>query len=225
MTVSPSPEETLARAVEVTAELHDMLPSQVLACEVSATAKVPFKVHALRGAMLLRLHDLSDAACSLFQAGRVIPGMILARAGIETAALLVVLRRKLEAALRERDVTVADDFLERALGGDQYFSGGYEPYRVRRAMEHVEKEQSFVKDIYAWLSEHTHPNRLGGAEGYSVYYRAERRIDFEFNADEVHSGEGHIAIVSAIRLAMEAHGRIEALLPEFISLCERDDQL
>ena len=208
----------MARAVELTAELRELLPRQVFAMEVSERAKVPFKVHNLRGSMLLRLYDLSESACTLFGDGRVIPGMILARAGIETAALLVVLRRKIEAALSQREVSVADDFLMRAIGGDQYFDGGHEPYRVRRAMEHVEKEQAFVKDIYAWLSEHTHPNRLGGAEGYSVYHEAERRLDFEFNAEQVHPGEGHIAIVAAIGLAMEAHGRIEALMPRFISL-------
>ena len=214
--------ELLARAVQTTAELKDILPKSDAAVSVSKQTKVPFKARVVRGTMLWRLHDLADAACDALRAGRVIPGMILARAALETSALLFVLGKKIRTSIDSHDIGPVDEYLRRLLGGSKYFEEGGEPYNVQTAISHVGKEDGFVEDLYAWLSEHTHPNRLGAADAYSTYDQQSRLATYQFNAEEVQPHEGCVGVMASIGLAFRSVDSIDVAMAAFVSLCETD---
>ncbi len=102
---------------EVLATMKEAAPAMVGFYDRSRTAKIPWKAEALRAALIHRCIDISGSACDLLENGRIVPGVILTRAAMETMALICTLAKKIQDTLAGTDLAEVDKFLVSAAIG------------------------------------------------------------------------------------------------------------
>jgi len=138
--------ETLLReANEFADELRQALVTTIRPADISPTAKIPFKVRMFRELLLHRVSDLSDAACSLYNKGSIVPAFVLTRAAFETMAALFYFNKKVEAAISVGKTDDLDTIAMNGLFGTKDKSKPFEAVNILTAIGHLEKKYPAFK--------------------------------------------------------------------------------
>ena len=123
----------------------------------------------LRELLTLRFADLAEGAILLAEAGHIVPGLTLARAALETMALLCRIDqlaiRYLNDSGEEKPFT---EFVEKTLfAGKLEEWEGSAPTNIVTIVQHIGKSVPAIARLYNVLSEYAHPNYHGLMGSYS----------------------------------------------------------
>ncbi|MHB8745633.1 MAG: hypothetical protein ACYC7I_03775 [Gammaproteobacteria bacterium] len=102
----------------------------------------------------------------LFEQRRLIPGVILTRAVVETVALTFSLHKQIESFLSSHDVAEFDNFLMLGLMGSRLPDSTHQATNIITLVKHVEKVIPGFEQSYNSLSEYAHPNWAGVLGAY-----------------------------------------------------------
>ncbi len=146
----------------------------------------------------------------------------MARALMETTALVFLLHKKMSQAILQRDVGALDDFLVRCLSGSRLGSGDPEALNVLTAIQALDKEPGAeqYKDFYATLCEFCHPNALGAFYAYADFDNATRGISFGHNRGLSKGGDIAFAVVFALEVLIAFAARIQEVTPTLVALAK-----
>ena len=106
----------IEEAESLAAALRESLPSGY---DIASISKIPFKIISLREALLFRMSELSDATLKLYLNKHFVASCILARAAMETTAILFWLHSRILKVISEQSVGDIDDWLMRGILGDR----------------------------------------------------------------------------------------------------------
>jgi hypothetical protein len=91
--------------------LESNLPKHLDAMAISQTSKLPWKALLCRECLSWRMAEITRSALDNFEKDKLVAGMILARAAVETTAALWYLCGKVAAAVESKVVGDIDDHL------------------------------------------------------------------------------------------------------------------
>jgi hypothetical protein len=211
--------------------LESSLPKRIDGMGLSPISKLPYKALLYREALIWRMAELSREALERFEKNKLVSGIVLARAAIETTAALWYLCTKVESVVTSGVLGNIDDYLMQLTMGNATEASATDsdaadpifprPVKVRAFLKQVEKEIEGFSHQYGILSEYVHPNWSGTALLYS-------KSDAEFGCtifgqnlrgeSTRNIGVGNLSV--ALLLFEKAYGRIGELMPRFIELCE-----
>ena len=182
--------------------------------------KLPSKIAGVLGALCWRGHDFATLACELFERQRVIPGATMARALMETTALVFLLHKKISHAILQRDIISLDDFLVRCLAGNRLESGDPKALNVLTAIQALDKEPGAERyaDFYTVLCEFTHPNALGAFYAYAEFDNATRELSFGHNRGLSKGEDIAFAVVFALEILIAFAAKIQDNTPTLVAL-------
>lgn len=165
--------EALDEARSLSERIAASLPKQVDAAALTRNSKVPFKVLSLRELLIHRVSALASAAVSQFEQDNHLAGVVLARAVLETVAMVFELHKQLAAWLDKRDDAALDSFAMNSLMANKWPEEKHQARSILTFVNHVEKTVPGFRHSYDGLSEYTHPNWSGvlGAFGEIDYER------------------------------------------------------
>jgi hypothetical protein len=222
--------DLLAESKRLCRELEQFLPSKHTPPRIATldsihghhTIKLPSKIAGALGALCWRAHDFATLACELFERQRVVPGATMARALMETTALVFLLHKKMSTAILQRDVAPLDDFLVRCLAGNRLDSGDPKALNVLTAIQALDKEPGAERyeEFYAVLCEFTHPNALGTFYAYAEFDNATRRISFGHNRGFSKGEDIAFAVVFALEVMIAFIARIQVCTPTLVALAK-----
>jgi len=161
------PEPTLEDLRSAASALQSSLPASVHAGGLTVKSKLPFKVVALREVIIHRMAALATSAVLLLDANQPLSAAILARAALETTALLHGLSQALERFLVTKDAVVLDEFLMKGLVGTRWKDAPVQATNVLTLVDRLEKEMPGFREVYDELCEYAHPNWSGLAGAFS----------------------------------------------------------
>ena len=168
------PEEALAEAREISAELNASLPAVVPAGGLTLKSKLPFKAVSIRELLIHRVAALSRSAVAHLENEDVVPGIVLTRAIVETVAVLYCLNQRLEkflAAPSEAEEDALDDFLMKSLVGARWEDHPVQAQNILTFIDKVSKEIESFRESYDVLSEYAHPNWSGMLGSFGEFNR------------------------------------------------------
>src|SRR5258708_1364154 len=110
-------EEILAEVKEFAVRLTASLPDRIQISALTFKSKLPFKALAIRELLIHRVSELASSAVENFEIGRVVSGIALTRAVMETGALIFELHRRVTQFLVDKNVEQFDSFLMISLMG------------------------------------------------------------------------------------------------------------
>src|SRR5258708_25253003 len=93
------------------AAFDSRLPVRISAMDVSPTSKLPYKVLLYREALIWRMVELGRAAFEDFGKGKLVAGIVLTRAAVETSAALWYLCAQVEGVVAAKNVGDVDEYL------------------------------------------------------------------------------------------------------------------
>lgn len=161
MSESPEHAEMLSEAKQLADLIASALPAKIEIAALSLNSKIPFKALSLRELLIHRVSELATPAVELFEQRRLIPGVILTRAVIETVALTFSLHKQIESYFRSYDADALDDFLMLSLMASRLPDSAHQATNIITLVKHVEKKIPGFEQTYNSLSEYTHPNWAG----------------------------------------------------------------
>lgn len=176
--------------------------------------------------------ELGRAAFDSFTGDKLVSGIVLTRAAVETSAALWYLCAKVAAVVESKAIGDIDDYLMKLLMGTA--AGAPEntasptdeilprPVRVGEFLKAVEKDIPGFSYQYGILTEYTHPNWAGTGLLYSKNDIENRVTDFGQNirsaANTMRIGVGNLSV--ALNMFERSYNRIADLMPNFTALCE-----
>lgn len=156
---------SLKRAKQAANGLAGSLAYQIPIAALPMVSKIPFKVVSLRELLAHRASALASPAVALFEAGNIVSGILLARALLETVAMLTDLDAELAKFLSVRDEGKFDEFLMNQLFANRQGSKGemaaYQTKGVMYSVDRLDKITKGIRFTYDALSEYCHPNWSG----------------------------------------------------------------
>jgi len=161
MSESPEHTEMLSEAKQLADLIASSLPAKIEIAALSLNSKIPFKALSLRELLIHRVSELATPAVELFEQRRLIPGVILTRAVVETVALTFSLHKQIESFLSSHDVAAFDNFLMLSLMGSRLPDSTHQATNIITLVKHVEKVIPGFEQSYNSLSEYAHPNWAG----------------------------------------------------------------
>jgi hypothetical protein len=208
------------------------LPKRVDAMAVSPTSKLPFKALLYREALIWRMVELGRGAFESFGEDRLVSGIVLTRAAVETCAALWYLCAKVATAVESNAVGDIDDYLMKLAMGTATDAPRTaasptdvirpRPVKINAFLKQVEKDIEGFSHQYGILSEYAHPNWAGTALLYSKHDMENRVTHFGQNIRRAEStkliGVGNLSV--ALRMFEARYNRITDLIPAFTKLCE-----
>jgi hypothetical protein len=209
------------------------LPNRVDAMAVSPISKLPVKVLLYSESLMWRLVELGRAAFENFAADKLVAGIVLTRAVVETSAALWYLCSKVVAAVDSDDVGNIDEYLMKMNVGTATGNTAQDslpsteqlprPIRVGSFLEQIEKDIEGFSHQYGMLSEYAHPNWAGTVLLYSKTDMETRVTDFGQNLRKADSTKqlGVMNLNVALELFESSYNRISDVIPAFVALCER----
>jgi hypothetical protein len=167
-------------------------------------SKVAWKFAMLRQGLTYRLVDLAEGAIREWNESRYLSAMILARACLETGALLHSIVTRMRAALDKRDLTGLNDLAETEMIGSRLQKwideDGYKSTNVLTAIDHLDKQLDGARDFYEQISEAAHPNGRGTVQFYAKADRATAEVDF---SPRMHSPDHMFDMVQGAMIVIE----------------------
>ncbi len=144
-------------------------PTKVPVTAFSLKSKIPHKTISLREILFMRELDLTTEALTLFERGRHVPAMVLTRAAMESAALLIFLDIQVSDFLQNQENTKLNTFLEKSLLGSRDQSTEREAINILTVINRVDRMHNSYRHMYDQLSEFTHPNSYGTLGSYGNF--------------------------------------------------------
>lgn len=217
---------------ESLAMLESNLPRQVDGFALSQKSKVPWKVLLYREALIWRIVELGRSALESFLSDRLVSGVVLTRAAVETSAALWYLSAKVDAVVDSKMVGDVDEYLMKlamgtATGWPETDSSGDvlampRPIKIGAFLKQVEKDIEGFSHQYGVLSEYAHPNCAGTVLLYSSTNKQKAITDFGQNMRKAENAKavGVVNLSVALKMFQTKYNRISDLIPAFISVCE-----
>lgn len=208
------------------------LPKRVDAMAVSPTSRLPFKVLLYREALIWRIVELGREAFENFVEDRLVSGIVLTRAAVETSAALWYLCAKVAAVVDSKAVGDVDEYLMKMVMGTSTGAPKTSasptdvilprPVKVSAFLKQVDKDIEGFSHQYGILSEYSHPNWAGTSLLYSKDDTESRVTYFGQNIRRAESTKrvGVLNLSVALEMFERSYNRISDLLPAFITLCE-----
>lgn len=162
-------------------QLEGYRTSSFPAIEKKPGAKLMRMAAIWKSALAYRLVDVADAAVSLIDSGRLVPGCILARSALETVAGVHMLGKRISATKEVEQFEGLVDFLAKATFGSRDASSSLKALNVLTMLGHLDKKYEITQAQYDHLSEYTHPNLKGGLMAYSDIDQKDLRTEFGIN--------------------------------------------
>jgi hypothetical protein len=212
--------------------LETNLPRQVDGYALSQKSKLPWKVLLYREALIWRIVELGRSALESILDDRLVSGVVLTRAAVETSAALWYLSRKVDAVVDSKMVGDVDEYLMKlamgtATGWPEADSSGDvltlpRPIKIGAFLKQVEKDIEGFSHQYGILSEYAHPNWAGTVLLYSSTDRQKAITDFGTNMRKAENAKavGVVNLSVALKMFHAKYDHISDVIPAFISVCE-----
>lgn len=163
-----SDDERLALAKKMAAEIAGSLPKELYAGSFTLKSKLPYKACSFREVLIHRVSDLADVSIELFTLGSLVPAFVMARAVVETTAMMHWLHEKAREFLEKKDEDAFDEFLMNGMLGSKDGTTEQISYNILTAIDRLNKDFDGIRAMYDRLCEFTHPNWSGVMGSYSV---------------------------------------------------------
>ena len=208
------------------------LPRQLDGYALSQKSKMPWKVLLYREALIWRIVELGRSALQNFLDDRLVSGVVLTRAVVETSAALWYLSTKVDAVVDSKMVGGVDEYLMKlamgtATGWPETDSSADSPtmprpIKIGAFLKQVEKDIEGFSHQYGVLSEYAHPNWAGTVLLYSSTNRQKAITDFGQNMRKAENAKavGVVNLSVALKMFQTKYNRISDLIPAFITVCE-----
>lgn len=202
--------------------------SRVDAMAVSMTSKLPYKALLYREALVWRMAELARASLESFHKDRLVVGIVLIRAAMETSAALWYLCAKVDTAVKSGTVGDIDDYLMRLTMGTATTDPNVadpvlpRPVKVGAFLKKVDRDIQGFSHQYGLLSEYAHPNWAGTSLLYSRPVPEDRATLFGQNIRG--DSTKKIAVINlsiALMMFEKSYTSMGDLMPAFITLCEQ----
>jgi hypothetical protein len=205
------------------------LPKHLDAFALSPDSKLPSKVLRYRESLIWRIAELGRAAYHEFEENKLVAGIVLTRAVVETSAGLWYLRSKVDDALNSNQVGDIDTHLMKLNVGiatepPKPSEGDFpRPVKIGKFLEQVEKAIEGFSVHYGILSEFAHPNWAGTVSLYSKYHPDDLTIEFGRNIRGGDRAEklGVTSLHTALKFFEVTYNNITDSMPAFVELCRR----
>jgi len=205
------------------------LPKRLDAFALSPHSKLPAKVLRYRESLIWRIAEVGRAAYSEFERNKLVAGIILTRAVVETSAALWYLRSKVSDAIKSNEIGDIDAYLVKlnvgiATAPPKLEEGDFpRPVKIGKFLVQVEKVMEGFSDHYGVLSEFAHPNWAGTVSLYSKYHAENLTIEFGQNIrGGDHAKELGVNSLHAALMFFEAtYNNLTDSMPAFVELCQR----
>jgi len=205
------------------------LPKHVDAFALCQDSKVPAKVLRYRESLIWRVAELGRAAFHEFEKNRLVAGIVLTRAVVETSAALWYLRSKVDDAIKSNQVGDIDTYLVKlnvgiATAPPKTEEGEFpRPVKIGKFLEQVEKVMEGFSEHYGVLSEFAHPNWAGTVSLYSKFHPEDLTITFGqyIRSEEQAKGLGVTSLHGALGLFEVTYNNLTDSMPAFVELCRR----
>ena len=160
--------ERLSLAKQMATDLAGSLSKELYAGSFTLNSKLPYKACSFREVLIHRVSDFADVAVELFVAERLVPAFVMARAVVETTAMMYWLHEKANDFLENKDEEAFDEFLMKGMLGSKDGTTTQVSYNVLTAIDRLNKEFDGMSGMYDKLCEFTHPNWSGVMGSYSI---------------------------------------------------------
>ena len=212
--------ELLKKGMVLSEGLKASLPPRIDPATISTKAKIPFKALCVREVLLYRVSELAEAALGCYRQGQLVATATLARALMESVALLYWLFKQLQAAVADGDTEKINAFLVRVLVGTRNETTPLFAHNVMSAIDVVTKDIDHYRKLYEELCEIAHPNYGGGLGAYAKLNR--EKVWYELGTSQLPKPLILGPLVTSIELFIHFYGRMIPHLKEFAALCERE---
>jgi hypothetical protein len=209
--------------------LDSHLPRNLDAFALSPDSKLPAKVLRYRESLIWRIAEVGRAAFHEFEGNKLVSGIVLTRAVVETSAALWYLRSKVDDAIKSNEIGDIDTYLVKlnvgiATSPPKPDEGDFpRPVKIGKFLEQVEKVIEGFSNHYGVLSEFAHPNWAGTVSLYSKYHPENLTIEFGQN---IRSGDqakelGVNSLHAALKFFEATYNNLTDSTPAFVELCQR----
>lgn len=152
---------------KLAARVANSLPKYVDPDLEKLPSQIPFRVICLNSILIHRIAHLSQECIDLHAKKYVISSLIIARAAMETAALLYLLDKKIIQSLETTDTVELERFIKKATIGSRNGDTEDESVNILTAINHIARKYPEYGYFYRDLSEYCHPNFAGLLGAYA----------------------------------------------------------
>lgn len=201
--------------------LRQSLPQSVDAAALGVRSKAPFQLLCTREALIWRTEELARTACDALERDDLAAAALLARATVESAALVWKLMEILNDR-RKFSAKELSDNLMRMLAGTRLWPDMPKPFRIGNCIERMNSKVPGVRESYNMLSEVAHPNWRGVFGMYAKTDEPKYTAHFGRGLRSTESTKGTVvnALLGALGLFEFAYNRISDAMPEFLAELE-----
>lgn len=153
-----SDDEILAEAKDFANRIAASLPDRIQIGGLTLKSKLPFKALSIRELLMHRVSELASSAVDDYERGRVVAGMALTRAVIETVAVIFAVHERVNQFLVDKNVEQLDSFLMTSLMGSRTNPDLPPATNVLTLIDRMNKSIDGVRSTYDAMCESTHPN-------------------------------------------------------------------
>lgn len=205
------------------------LPKHLDAFALSPDSKLPAKVLRYRESLIWRIAEVGRAAFHEIEKKRLVSGIVLTRAVVETSAALWYLHSKVDDAIKSNDIGDIDLYLVKlnvgiATAPPELTDGEFpRPVKIGKFLEQVERVIPGFSEHYGVLSEFAHPNWAGTVSIYSKYHPESLTIEFGQNmrGEDQAKGLGVNSLHGALELFEMTYNNLTNSMLAFVELCRR----
>jgi hypothetical protein len=211
-------EEDVTEARARVNALRDSLPHSVDAAALGVWSKAPFQLLCTREALIWRTEELGRTACDALERSDLAAAALLARATIESAALVWKLMEVLEDRQKFSPKEL-NEVLMRMLVGSRLWDDSPQALQILSCIDRMDKNVSGVRKSYDILSEIAHPNWRGVFGMYSETNEAKFTAHFGRDLRKTEGTKDAIvnALLGALGLFELAYNRISDAMPGFLA--------
>ncbi|HKN74189.1 MAG TPA: hypothetical protein VJW94_03345 [Candidatus Acidoferrum sp.] len=172
---------------------------------------------------------MGRAAFHQLEGNKLVAGIVLTRAVVETSAALWYLRSRVDDAIKSNQIGDIDIYLVKLNVGIASAPPKLEardfprPVKIGKFLGEVEKVIEGFSDHYGVLSEFAHPNWAGTVSLYSKYHPENLTIEFGENirSGDQTKGLGVNSLHAALKFFEVTYNNLTDSMPAFVELCQR----
>lgn len=197
--------------------LRENLPVQVSIAALGVAEKLPWKILTLRESLLWRIEELGRVGLESVKSNNAIAAVVLARALLETVALLWEVHRLFDASrdVRGDEMTT---LVDRMLLGSYQDDALPKPIRVGKFIDALNVKFPGVRRKYDEMSELAHPN-FRGVHGSHARIDKERFMTFYGRDNQAFQSslrDTANIMVACLATAEISYNEIADLFPDFL---------
>lgn len=214
--------EYLQKVEETYQRFTQALVKRIDVASISTTAKIPFKAHVLKEALLYRTTELTGVAVDLYHQNKLVSTATITRSLFETAALCYYVYIHIKDVVDTGIISKIDGILMRASLGWKNDSIPMEAINVLTTIGKLNKEFNGVEFLYNGLCEFTHPNWSGCEGSFSKLNTEEHYVEFTKQYEHVPKETILPALSAALLFFEEYYNKMADLLPKLNTICEAE---